>query len=429
MIRLRRPPEPEALRARRSWRVGRGLWLQECATDGYNLPEVRRALVEAQHGRCAYCGAEVEERGSDIEHFRPRALYWWLTWTWENLWLSCRQCQVKGGDFPLTGGSSRLGAPTSGAARTCEAFELWREQPMLLDPERDDPHEHLEFVCAGSPRTWCWTGVSLRGAETLRILQRTRAGRTCATTRIEDQIQRYLEPDCKELLRELDASPPIDLDGVQRLWDKLQDTHFYPGAVYRDALWWYVRQRFSDEALQRAGLMMFPYPDDNPAPAPAWTINHDHKGCSWPAEFDEGMQWLVRYVRNGTAPREHLHAALNRICARRPSTTVELAGWLDRTERTIGEHLEALVKCGRLTPRPDGRYGAGAARADSDFVWPGEPPRPDVGSVLEEGPEEERESDEQGAHEALAGSVGLDDVDGFAARAGGAGLDDGGEEA
>lgn len=138
----------------------------------------RLALEALFHGKCAYC--ESDYRGQapvDIEHFRPKGGveddpdhwgYWWLAGDWSNLLPSCIDCnrrryQVlpvpttsslavlqsaakpiwqtgKENAFPVFAGTRAYGR--SADLET----EILRERPYLLDPCRDDPGEHLEFL-------------------------------------------------------------------------------------------------------------------------------------------------------------------------------------------------------------------------------------------------------------------------------------------
>lgn len=158
MIRLYRGSEPPALRQQRAFRLAEALLWPPRGGEapqteaGYGAPEVREALADAQHGLCAYCGSPIEARWYDIEHFRPRSRYWWLAWTWENLWVSCRTCQAKGSEFELEPGSAPLAPPTVDDSKS--AFETWRERPLLLDPAVDQPYEHLRVRPDAQGRWW-----------------------------------------------------------------------------------------------------------------------------------------------------------------------------------------------------------------------------------------------------------------------------------
>ena len=56
--------------------------------------------------KCAYCESPtaVVAHG-DIEHFRPKSIYWWLAYTYHNYCFCCQICNqsYKGDNFPVSG--------------------------------------------------------------------------------------------------------------------------------------------------------------------------------------------------------------------------------------------------------------------------------------------------------------------------------------
>lgn len=80
---------------------------------------------------CAYCLAPLQ--GSDeVDHFRPKATYWWLAYDFSNYFYACARCNrasVKGGRFPVADEPQR----TTWATRST----LDDEPRLLLDPSRD----------------------------------------------------------------------------------------------------------------------------------------------------------------------------------------------------------------------------------------------------------------------------------------------------
>ncbi len=64
------------------------------------------------HGKCAYCEANtaVVAHG-DVEHFRPKSVYWWLALCLDNYVYSCQICNqtYKSDEFPVAG--TMLAAP------------------------------------------------------------------------------------------------------------------------------------------------------------------------------------------------------------------------------------------------------------------------------------------------------------------------------
>lgn len=86
------------------------------------LDALRRMTGPRQ--RCMYCG---DSHGTDIDHYRPKALFPQYLFQWPNLILSCTECgRFKGSQFPLVGGG-----------------------PGVVNPTAEDPWEFLDF----DPRT------------------------------------------------------------------------------------------------------------------------------------------------------------------------------------------------------------------------------------------------------------------------------------
>jgi hypothetical protein len=205
VIRLRRAPEPEELRRQRAFRLAEALlWPPESQPNtnvGYGHESVRKALAtDTQHGLCAYCGTSIEATWFPVEHFRPRVMYWWLTWTWENLWISCNTCQAKGDEFELDASSPRLAPPT--IAEPDGAFETELELPLLLDPGVDDPKLHLQ-VAQYQDGKWWWEPVpgSPRGKHTWERLhlQRGHEDRVHTYERLQRHLKTRVRPDCDAL--------------------------------------------------------------------------------------------------------------------------------------------------------------------------------------------------------------------------------------
>lgn len=104
----------------------------------WNRPDVRGALY-AMHGRvCAFCLSELPrgDRG-DVEHFRPKSLYFWLAYSFDNYLLSCSVCnrRFKSDHFPLRSGADRIAYPTRAA--------LPDEQRLFIDPVTDTVEDWL----------------------------------------------------------------------------------------------------------------------------------------------------------------------------------------------------------------------------------------------------------------------------------------------
>ncbi|MFC4072628.1 AAA family ATPase [Actinoplanes subglobosus] len=183
--------------------------------SAYRAPAVREALFRLFHGKCAFC----ESPADDIMHFRPEGgvvhsdgtflpdHYWWLSGEWDNLYPSCAFCNRhlasgRGGRFPLETESSR--APVEASAE-----QLAEELPLLLDPCRDRPEDHLLFEVTGEV-----AGLTLRGQTTITLAglnrpelvekrRRLAAGLTRLLHAVWDNLEGPAADDVAGPLREL----------------------------------------------------------------------------------------------------------------------------------------------------------------------------------------------------------------------------------
>ena len=118
----------------------------------YRAKDVKTALREAQHDKCAYCESRPIRSRGQVEHFRPtsgwkhtkggqlmKPGYFWLAYEWSNLLFSCEMCNDqghKGNLFPLAGGSTRATPDVTGTSN---------ESPLLINPYDEKPDDHIEW--------------------------------------------------------------------------------------------------------------------------------------------------------------------------------------------------------------------------------------------------------------------------------------------
>jgi 5-methylcytosine-specific restriction endonuclease McrA len=173
----------------------------------YKGDDVVAALNKLFHHKCAYCESSYKATSpADIEHFRPKGAivirgergekdkrdrpgYYWLAATWENLLASCPDCnrarthpfkdpgdeeempgvRGKANKFPLIDEKRRVRTPPTQGEGT-EAG-----QRLLIDPCRDRPEAHLEFLHDGL--IWAKktrSGYSRKGIESILAYGLTR---------------------------------------------------------------------------------------------------------------------------------------------------------------------------------------------------------------------------------------------------------------
>lgn len=136
----------------------------------YKGDDVISALKDLFHKKCAYCESDFVASGpADIEHYRPKGAvqeekthsgYWWLASDWTNLLYSCIDCnrrrrhRVYAPGMALTAIATAtirsIGKKNSFAVNKVRALKsgdcLDSEDPLLIDPTRRDPTQHLRWV-------------------------------------------------------------------------------------------------------------------------------------------------------------------------------------------------------------------------------------------------------------------------------------------
>lgn len=156
----------------------------------YGADDLRAALEELSHQKCAYCESNITSGADwDVEHFRPKGRviendqhpgYYWLAYEWTNLFPSCAHCNQSRKDrktfddpttlpaggkvdqFPLANEATRAMAPGN---------SLTREKRLLIDPSHDEPEEHVSFGVDGSAIA---VNASAKGAASIRVMHLNR---------------------------------------------------------------------------------------------------------------------------------------------------------------------------------------------------------------------------------------------------------------
>lgn len=142
----------------------------------YKADSVKTRLNELFYGKCAYCESFYASTAPvDVEHYRPKGAvhevtthpgYWWLAMDWENLLPSCIDCNRKRkqkipqissnllrlldhsqgfSHSAIESSGKKDSFPILGARATTETCSIADEIPLLLDPCRDNPLEHIEY--------------------------------------------------------------------------------------------------------------------------------------------------------------------------------------------------------------------------------------------------------------------------------------------
>lgn len=235
MIRIQRGPAPPVLAGIRAAELRR---VRDEIRRGhepeighrYNHPDVRAALLEAQNHTCCYCEFPIQQRGTPIEHHRPkkRAIrgrglpargYFWLTWDWENLLLACTACNLTKGDkFPLSphGGVLRRWAKPPGP-----------ERPRLIDPAAEDPVQRVRFVFVGGRWRPIQRRPNLRAKTTIRCIG---LDAPPLLEKYDAYVSEHIEPLAREVKASIGAN---DTQGVRGAWREMKGLLFSRTAPFK----------------------------------------------------------------------------------------------------------------------------------------------------------------------------------------------------
>ncbi len=145
-------------------------------------------ICDVFHDKCAFCESKLDDT-AQVTRYRPygfarydhrlfphqdrqdREHYYWLAWEWSNLYVACEVCiRQKEYLFPIQSERAELGVVDV-------EFLYDSEQPLLLDPCRDNPDAHLEFHDDGHVTA---KPGSERGKTTITVLNLNRPDLVCA---------------------------------------------------------------------------------------------------------------------------------------------------------------------------------------------------------------------------------------------------------
>ncbi len=116
---------------------------------------VKEELHEIYHNKCAFCESDITAGSyNHIEHYRPKAIYYWLAYSWDNLLLSCPKCNTKKSDLFEIENENRAEYDNESLNELHNKISEYDniEQPKLLNPEQTTEEElksHFSFTPKG----------------------------------------------------------------------------------------------------------------------------------------------------------------------------------------------------------------------------------------------------------------------------------------
>jgi uncharacterized protein (TIGR02646 family) len=119
--------------------------------DVYKHSNIKSKLKEIQKNKCAFCEVNLDSQHGEVEHFRPKRMfkqnqedsahypgYYWLSYNWENLLLSCITCNQKWKKnlFPIIHPDKRA---------LNHNFDINKEKPFFINPYKENPSHFIKF--------------------------------------------------------------------------------------------------------------------------------------------------------------------------------------------------------------------------------------------------------------------------------------------
>jgi uncharacterized protein (TIGR02646 family) len=114
--------------------------------NSYKTKSVQDKLKKIYNSKCAYCEKNLLDSPKHIEHYRPKNIYYWLAYSWDNLLLSCGECNsTKGTKFDTINKkviyNNEQFEDIHNLSKNYDKLEL----PKIINPEKEDILDKLIY--------------------------------------------------------------------------------------------------------------------------------------------------------------------------------------------------------------------------------------------------------------------------------------------
>ncbi len=120
----------------------------------FKQSDIKEKLKSIYNDKCAFCEQEIiecidnklEDCSSTIEHYRPKSIYYWLAYSWDNLLWCCHRCnQNKGNSFKILKSQAELKKSFQEAIHCSAILYQDKEEPFMIHPELESVLNKLTF--------------------------------------------------------------------------------------------------------------------------------------------------------------------------------------------------------------------------------------------------------------------------------------------
>lgn len=111
---------------------------------GYKQDDIIAELKKLYKGKCVYC--ESKNRQLSVEHYRPKSVYYWLAYSWDNLLYSCPICNSrKSNKFPIKKEKTQYNKDDISTIHHLQSKYDKLEEPLLINPESKDVNNDIVY--------------------------------------------------------------------------------------------------------------------------------------------------------------------------------------------------------------------------------------------------------------------------------------------
>lgn len=124
-----------------------------CSNSNYKVAQ--KELKILYNKKCAYCEKTLVDTDKHVEHYRPKSIYYWLAFSWDNLLLACAECNRKKTNiFAINGERAVYNSQSLEELQSSIQILDGQEKPRLINPEQVSQsflNEHLKFHLFENP--------------------------------------------------------------------------------------------------------------------------------------------------------------------------------------------------------------------------------------------------------------------------------------
>ena len=112
----------------------------------YKSNSILKELKIIYHLKCAYCEKKLLDSPKHIEHYRPKSVYYWLAYSWDNLLLCCTSCNSsKSIKFKIKNKQAKYDNQKFEDIHNLRDVYDKIEEPFLINPEKDDVFNEVRY--------------------------------------------------------------------------------------------------------------------------------------------------------------------------------------------------------------------------------------------------------------------------------------------